>query len=146
MAPKSAASLLTPTAISNLPKPEIPYDLTEPESRVWQAVVNALPADYFSSAQMDGLKSLCQCVVMKCEAKAELEAEKSKKRPRLTVLAQKKRDWVRLVELEHKLMRSMRLTHQAVYHHRTAATRHKDGKIEAMSGGELWGANEGVMG
>jgi hypothetical protein len=124
------------------PKLDVPYDLTEAEGAIWRAIVDAMPADYFSSAQVDGLKSLCQCIVMKDEVKRELEAERAKKRPRLKDVTKLRHEWQRLMDMEHKLMRSMRLWHQSVYHHRTAATRHKEGMAEAVEAGQLWDEND----
>lgn len=127
---KSVEDLLTPTPVSGV-KLDAPYDFSERKGDVWRAIVSALPADYFSPAQIPHLRNYCGAVVQCQFWEARLEKEQARRKPRdaeLDKLEGKVRYWM---EFENKLARSMRLTHQSVYQHTTANTAHQRGKTDA---------------
>ena len=116
---KSTAELLVPpTPKRELPRPDVPYDLNEAEGAVWHAVVDTMPADYFTPAQIPMLKIMCQMSVDSVELKAQLDAEKAKKRVNHKRVEARRREWVHAT--------SMRLTQQAAK--RLETTRHPRGK------------------
>jgi hypothetical protein len=125
---ESIDALLTPKMAKQGPKLE-PLDTLGPrQAAVWRATVDALPADYFSSAQTRILAAYCSAVCEREDVEAELVAEKARKRPRAKVIKEKRIELKGWMETENRLARSMRLTHQSVYQQATANTRHKQGK------------------
>jgi hypothetical protein len=125
---KSPDAILTPPPVRSAPKLEIPYALSDAEGAIWRAVTDAMPADYFSSAQVGQLQSYCEAMVIKASIKAELDREMAKKKPREKVIEKKRAELNKWITTANQLARSMRLTHQAVYDHQTAFSRHKSGK------------------
>ena len=127
----SADALLTPTPRRDQPKLDVPYDFDERKGAVWRSVVNAMPSDYFSSAQVDHLRSYCTAVCIVLDLEAELAAEMRRKKPREKVIDRKRSDLKQWLMTKDRLARSMRLTHQSVMHNETAATAHRRGKVSA---------------
>jgi hypothetical protein len=128
---KSADALLTLPRGGERPKLDPLDTLNERQAAVWRAVVACLPADYFSSAQTRQLAAYCSAVCVREDIERELAAELAKKRPRFEVVSALRRDLKTWIETENRLARSMRLTHQSVYHAETAGTRAKAGKLSA---------------
>jgi hypothetical protein len=128
---KSAEALLTPARGGELPKLDPLDTLSERQAAVWRAVVACLPPDYFSSAQTRQLAAYCSAVCEREDIERELAAEQAKKRPRFEVVSALRRAKKEWLEVENRLARSMRLTHQSVYHNETAHTRHKAGAASA---------------
>ena len=124
----SAEALLIPKKVQQLPKLEPLDAMNERQAQVWRAVVASMPADYFSSAQVHILAAYCSAVCIRQDVEREMEAEQARKRPRRDVLAELRRDLAKWLETENRLARSMRLTHQAVFHRETAGTRTRDAK------------------
>lgn len=140
---KSNAALLVPEMPkAEMLRPDVPYDLNENEGAVWNAIVDTMPADYFSPAQVPMLKTLCQMVVEQADAKAKWEAEKAKKKPNEKKLVEKRREWMQTADMVMRLMRSMRLTHQSVYFPQTAASKQANERQHASAANELWEAND----
>jgi hypothetical protein len=143
---RSSASLSMPRlAKREMPRPDVPYELNEQEGAIWNAIVKAMPADYFNEAQQHMLASLCTAIVEKRRAKAELDHERAKTRAQKRIVSNLKRDWSRFAQLEQQLMRNMRLTHQSVYYPETAATRQKTARREASEVESLFEGNDDEM-
>ncbi len=136
----SAALSVHQAAAVEVPRPDVPYDLTEAEGAVWNAVVSTMPADYFSPAQLPMLKMLCQMVVEAADLKRRLDAEKARRRPNAKYVSEKRRDWMQVSNMVVNLMRQMRLTHQSVYFAQTAGSRQKAARQAATDA--LWASNE----
>lgn len=63
---KSSASLgivTAPSRIETVPRQRAPHDLTDEETEVWAAVVNAEPADWFSPSTVPLLAQFCRHVI-----------------------------------------------------------------------------------
>jgi hypothetical protein len=125
---KSPDAILTPPPVRAAPKLDVPYNLNERQGAIWRAVTDAMPADYFSSAQVPQLTSYCVAVCIRQDIEAELERELAKKKPREKVVDRKRMDLKQWMLTTDRLARSMRLTHQAVLYEATAGNAHKRGK------------------
>lgn len=55
--------MATPSAVARTERPAPPLDLTEAESDVWVEVVDSLPADWWSGANLPLLAQYCRHVV-----------------------------------------------------------------------------------
>jgi hypothetical protein len=117
---KSAEALLTQANPQHLPKLDPLDGMTERQGNVWRAVVAALPADYFNSAQSRQLSLYCSTVCQREDVERELALETAKPKPRASVVREMRKALGEWMERENRLARSMRLTHQAVYHKETA--------------------------
>ena len=60
---RSAASLALPEIASSVPRQAAPHDINDEETEVWAAVVNDMPADWFSPATRPLLTQYCRHVV-----------------------------------------------------------------------------------
>lgn len=60
---RSAASLQIAGVVETVPRQAAPHDLNDEETEVWAAVVNDMPADWFSPATCPLLIQFCRHVV-----------------------------------------------------------------------------------
>lgn len=60
---KSSTELTTPGAVTLIERPAAPLDLTPEQAEEWQAIVDALPADWFQRENFPLLVQYCRHVV-----------------------------------------------------------------------------------
>lgn len=125
---KSIAALLAGPVVINRPEP--PYTLTDAEADVWRMITNAMPADHFSPSHFPLLVQLCRHVVSSDRVKLLIEQFCKKKQidcSRLqTLLSMQTSETSAIV----RLMRSLRLSPQAIY-------RAESPKLRPITQGEL---------
>lgn len=130
--PRTAAeALLTQPIGPQAPRLDPLDTLTPRQAEVWRAVVAALPPDYFNTAQTRQLGAYCVAVCQREDVSRELEREQAKRKPRRAEVAELRRELGDWMERENRFARSLRLTHQAVYHPETAGTKTRKGQASA---------------
>ena len=117
-ASQAALLLAGPKPIEVIERQKAPHDLTDEETEVWAAVVNAEPADWFSPSTAPVLAQYCRHVIQSRRL-AEL-IERATSDPDLSVSA-----YDALLNMQAResriivgLARSMRLTQQSTTNHR----------------------------
>lgn len=131
-----------------IPRQPPPADLSAFEAELWMKVVNTRPADYFTADTLPLLRSY----VRHCYQAAKIDDELAKviDQPFLSVAANENNGtpvytgelFDRLTKMRDResraitaLARSMRLTHQAQMHQKTAGTAARKG---ASASSKLW--------
>ena len=115
--PKSVSEMLITDGPNGVvvSRPDAPYTLTDLEADQWRSIVSAMPADYFAATHFPLLSQLCRHIVAANCIGALLAVQyKSKKidQPQFTSLLSMQAAESSSI---NRLMRSMRLTHQALY-------------------------------
>lgn len=125
---KSATDLALRGAVGVVQRPDAPLDLTPEQSEVWNRVVDAMPADWFSPENHPLLSQYCRHVVDARRIAQLIDQECA--RSDLDV-----GEYDRLLKMQHQqssalkaLAASMRLAQQAKYNAQSAATADKRGK------------------
>lgn len=98
----AASELVTVTPLEKTPRLRPPHDLTDEEVEVWQGVVEAFPADWFSTATAPLLTQYCRHAVH-ARRIAEL-MEKACADPQLDV-----KDYDRLLQMQSHQSATMAL-------------------------------------
>lgn len=117
--PSAAALEIAPVGrIETIPRQTAPHDLNDEETEVWAAVVNSLPADWFTPDTVPLLSQYCREVVQ-ARRVAEL-IERATSDPELSI-----KDYDRLLKMQARqsatirsLATSMRISQQATTNHR----------------------------
>jgi hypothetical protein len=118
---RSAASL---AVVATLPgqRPEPPVDLTPAQAQVWRAVASTKPADWFTADSHPLLAAYCRHVVAADRIARLIDNLEAEERPDLGeynhLLKMRDRESRAMVGLA----RSMRLTQQSRYDHKTGHT------------------------
>jgi hypothetical protein len=112
----------------------VPFDLrNEAEAEVWRAVVNAVPPDWFTSANQYLLIRFCKAVVMAGRVDDLLEAELAKKRQNRQLIAKFARLQLSSTVNIARLSTKMRLAQQSVWQARPAGRGQEKVKTEASA-------------
>ena len=96
-----------------VPRPDAPFDMSEEHIVIWRSIVDALPADHFTSANLHLLVKLCKHIVTGRKLDALLDAHMT--RDAIDVDELTKLQKMRQMETTCMvtLSRSMRLTQQS---------------------------------
>ena len=130
----SQAALLTKPVPSERVRPDVPFELRdESEAEVWRSVVNALPPDWFTSANQYLLIRFCKQVIMARWIDELLHDELAKKRQNRQLIAKFARLQLSSTVNIARLSTKMRLAQQSVYLPEKAARRQVKVKTEAAS-------------
>lgn len=114
-----ALEIRNPAAVlERVERPRAPHDLTDEETEVWAAIVDAEPAEWFTQATLPLLSQYCRHA-MHARRISEL-LEKATSDPQLAV-----KDYERLLKMQAResstmkvLATSMRLSQQSTTNHR----------------------------
>jgi hypothetical protein len=115
---KSVTQLMIEGSTSVIERPDAPYDLSDAAAEEWRAIVASMPAEHFSRVHYPMLTQLCRHKVESNRINQLIEQCCSKKKGKpfdlneyriLTGMQGRESSEI------NRLMRSMRLTHQALY-------------------------------
>lgn len=122
--PKSADELTTLQGLAVIERPEPPYTLwRDQEQEVWRRVVSDVPADWFTGRHLDLLAEYCSHVVSARRlAQVIHQMEHGPDPLDLPTWAAMMRAHAQQTTRVQSLATAMRLTHQASYGARRAAT------------------------
>ncbi len=115
---KSAASLSIVSEVNGITRIQAPSYLDAKVKSVWVEIVNAKPADWFGREHMAMLEALCRHIVQAQAISSMIDsfdiewAKEDDGLKRLEKLQKMHRVQSQAIDT---LMRSMRLTHQAIY-------------------------------
>ena len=130
----SQAALLTKQVPAERMRPDVPFELRqEAEAEVWRSVVNALPPDWFTSANQYLLIRFCKQVIMARWIDELLHDELAKKRQNRQLIAKFARLQMTSTVNIARLSTKMRLAQQSVYLPKTAARGQEKVKTEASA-------------
>jgi hypothetical protein len=130
---RSAASfLVVPTAIEASPRQRAPSELSQQQAIIWDAVVAAEPADWFSASTRPILVQYCRHIIaarraaqMIATLEAEIDGESADQSGRLAVMLSAAKAFDRLLKIQERESRTiaslatkMRITQQATINKR----------------------------
>lgn len=122
---RSATDLATQGAVTIVARPDVPLDLTPEEGDVWQAIVDAMPADWFAAETWPLLRQYCRHTVAARRVAQLIDQAASRKEVDVSemkdLLSMQKQESAAL----KALAASMRLSQQASYHHEKAGVAKK---------------------
>ena len=112
---KSADEMMIVESGPGRTRPDAPYQLNDAEAEGWRQITSAMQADYFSPSHFPALIQLCRHVVsadfvghLLDEVYKKKKVDQEELAALLTMQAQQSGNIIRL-------MRQLRLTHQAIY-------------------------------
>lgn len=121
----AALALMAPAPVETVERQRPPHELTDEEVEVWAAVVDSLPADWFTRSNVPLLGQYCRHVVQgkriaELIEKATSDIDPGTKRPTLTI-----DDYDRLLRMQERESRTMttlatkmRITPHSLSNHR----------------------------
>lgn len=118
----SAALQVLRDPVETVPRPDVPYDLTDEQGEEWIAIVNTMPADWFMRGNYALLGQYCRHVVAARRIAQLIEqaagGEGLDRKEFVELLKQQEAESRAIMTL----LRSMRLTQQSVF--RSETTKH----------------------
>lgn len=97
---QAALEVVSAKPVEAVERPLAPHDLTDEETEVWAAVVDSMPADWFTPATVPLLAQYCRHVV---QAKRIAEMiERATSDPDLAI-----KDWDRLLKMQERESRTI---------------------------------------
>jgi len=132
--PKSITDLMIDGSTAVVHRPDAPYDLSDAAADQWRAIVSSMPAEHFAPSHYPMLTQLCRHKVESNRVAQLIELCCSKRKGKTfdvneynLLLTMQGRESAAI----NRLMRSMRLTHQALYRGESAKVRPVTGLIKA---------------
>lgn len=119
---KSGAEIAVASPVSVVQRPPAPLELTPDETLEWEAIVDTMPADWFTRETHGLLKQYCRHVVMACRVAQLIDNEMA--REELDYLALDKLGAMQARETAaiKAMAASMRISQQASYTTQRAGT------------------------
>jgi hypothetical protein len=130
---RSSASLtVVPAFVGAVPRPRAPSELSKQQAGIWNAVVAAEPADWFSGSTRPLLVQFCRHIIaarrvaeMVATLETEIRTKSAEQSERLAVMLSAAKAFDRLQKMQERESRAiaslatkMRITQQATTNHR----------------------------
>lgn len=119
---KSGAELAVASPTSILQRPSAPLELTPEETIEWEAIVDAMPGDWFTRETHGLLKQYCRHVVMACRVAQLIDNEMSREEIDFAAIKELSGIQARETGAIKAMAASMRISQQASYTTQRAGT------------------------
>lgn len=119
---KSGAEIAVTSPVSVMERPQAPLELTPDETLEWEAIVDTMPADWFTRETHGLLKQYCRHVVMACRVAQLIDGEMAREEVDYAALDKLGQMQARETAAIKAMAASMRISQQASYTTKSAGT------------------------
>ncbi len=119
---KSGAEIAIASPVAVMQRPPAPLELTPDETLEWEAIVDTMPADWFTRETHGLLKQYCRHVVMACRIAQLIDSEMAREEVDYGALDKLGQMQARETAAIKAMAASMRISQQASYTAKSAAT------------------------